>query len=389
MYLQHRKQRGFTLIEVMIASVVALMFIAAVITGLVALMRKIESGKLEQQEAQELVQLATAFKTYNPNNKLGWALGSRTETQITTLITAGHLPASFGARHGSTSGRTPYGNTYRIFSVVDATKANILRTIITESGSASVSMLDRAGVPNSNAEIGSLKERIAQKVTETSKLYTATVPASSTTAAGAIGSFTQVLTTHLGSNAFQPIVVVFVGWPEYDPTGGGGGGTPTVMSVGTCSVYEAGSYVNSSGNLAYRNGQCPAGQTTVKMLPRCASSGQISAVPEIGAAVTFGTVTRQSYPNDLDLGDLSNCKGENGAPYWQDYCDQLYQSLISAPNEVTNGIITINNVVIEETACGSVSYDYSGSYWGRPTPLGGHRWNFPQGYQDALCCTPP
>jgi prepilin-type N-terminal cleavage/methylation domain-containing protein len=107
MYLQHRKQRGFTLIEVMIASVVALMLAAAVISLLVALLRWNERSKLEQQEAQELVQLATAFKTYNPNNKLGWALGSRTETQVTTLMSAGHLPATFGARHGSTSGRTP------------------------------------------------------------------------------------------------------------------------------------------------------------------------------------------------------------------------------------------------------------------------------------------
>ena len=375
MTVRRWKSQGFTLIEVMIASVVALVFVSLVVGVLVSTMRRLDASKLELLEAQELAQIANAANTYIGNNKLNWALSARTETTLPTLITAGHLPAGFGARHGSATSRTPYGNTYRIFSIVDATRSSIVRTIITESGSVVASAMDKAGIANNNAEIRSLKERIAQEVTESAKWYTATVPEASTTAAGALGSFTQVLATHFGANTTQPVVVVFVGWPEYDPNGGG-----TTTESNPLELYQ---YCDVRDGVTTNNASCPVGQVEIFQWPVCdGSTGRV--YPTAAGPITVGSEYVGARFNSLEFGTCLFRNVESRNPRCRDASDPT-----AAFNYEVMIPYTMNNATVVTTTCRTGTYrefpppGYIGTIWPHiQTPT------YAASYRHRVCCLP-
>lgn len=249
------------------------------------------------------------------------------------------------------------------------------------------------------------KIEVARALAELKHPAPAVANAATAVVRSSAGSWTQNVAPYLGTGVtfVVPSVVVLAGWPEY---GSVLPPRPAGQNCGTCTVRPA--WCSFSGEPTYgepnqncrmtgttpRAGVCLAGETKVKDIPHCASSGQVVSVPEIGSAVTFGSYTQNG---DIAIsGDEYNTCRQSHPNEDPDRCAamQSYYNGIPTYEYVTIGTISINNVTVRSYTCATVGYTNStgpfgsGYYdqwstYGPAGPSGGASASYP----DALCCT--
>lgn len=120
------KERGFTLIElVMVISIIAILIMAVGLTSGVRENAKVHSA------SESVKALRTAAESYI-------AAGNMTYTGITIsgLQTLGYLPASFSA-----TGSNPWGGNYAIAPNTDVNKVDISLTSVSSSAATRLSAL--------------------------------------------------------------------------------------------------------------------------------------------------------------------------------------------------------------------------------------------------------
>lgn len=346
---------GFTLMEILIVIAVIGVLLAIAGKALLSSVQTTTNTDLVAQQAREMDQVASAASKYIKANSTGWALNSRNVITINQLVTAGFLPTAFGDRFGSTgnAGRTPFGATYQIVALVDATNAATIRTVITETGSALSSQLTKANVENANTPVQGLKQSIAQKVQTTNNRTTGYMPQGDMVAHASMGSFTKDLTSWVQTAPAQAEAVVFMGFPELGDTCST---PPCPISTGSgkysdCEVVKAFSVPwctpDNVGNL------CGYGYGNVNPGPGAGTFTQPTppaGKTEVGSFPFCSTLAISS----TDVGTLTSSSRQVPKSQYIAACNLT----LNTYDQYTD--TTLNNLTIHTDYCGGTSYQYQG-----------------------------
>jgi len=390
------KNRGFGLVELLIALALFAMVVAGIARFNADQRRQQVAARLVAEYVGDYMMISRASREYVSANKGPWAASSVNVITVAMLRTAGFLPTSYAVR-STGDGTTPFGNTFRIVSIKAAT-GTVASTVIGETGNAIAARLEAAGIAADATGIAQFKRQVAAKLAEQG-LAAGTIIGGTTvvTSAGTNG-WTKALGTYFPTAPTQMAVATLIGFPDLE-VDGGGGAPDDAPTYGTCTVQPARCHISSnpqsgssdicSGSyMTPLNAGCPVGQTMLKQFTHCMGQGTVIAAPEIGSSLTAGRdeqVDTQPYKDSHQTYCFDRCNGNVGC---QTQCGPgRTQGNTNDDAVIYIGKVSINNVPVSTYTCRTER----GNYLAALGTYGSYHLiaqNGPNAALDALCCTP-
>jgi prepilin-type N-terminal cleavage/methylation domain-containing protein len=230
--------RGFTLIE----GVVALAILSTVILlGALWLQQRGQTEVLEtmlSQQALEMSQLGRAATEHVQANPASYAPNTNGTIAITTLESAGLLPASFARRDTSrtTVAVSPFLQAYSIHRATDGEgRTRIVVTVANEA--LNEARLTRAGRKGGDETTLGIARAVAQKMAADHSVTSGVVPKESRTATGNFEGYSINLAVYIPiTTVAKPVVLA--NFPEFDPGGSTVVGPPG-SEWGDCRFVQA------------------------------------------------------------------------------------------------------------------------------------------------------
>lgn len=285
--------QGFTLMELL-----AVLVVLAVIGGLAireALEKRTQAARasLVEDYATDLATMDRAVRAFIGTNGTAFTAGTARVITIAEMQAAGLLPTNFANR--STGANTsPFGQAYRIVGMRDSTD-NKIRAVIYENSAASTLRLAAMSYDTTAGAPMVMKREVGASLLER-KVIAATIAAGSTSAVSAgSNGWTKAVASYVGTAPAQASVAVLVGFPDLEPSGGGGGPTGG-LDLQRCSPKPmtcSGTSNVCSVAAQHVAATCPSGRTISGRWPHCippapATTDTFFPVAQNSAVITLG-----------------------------------------------------------------------------------------------------
>ena len=350
------RERGFSLMEMVIVVAMALVLLALAVSWTSNASRSARKAQESDQLARELGMISTATRAHiaaGPDTT--YPLNTNVAIPISTLTTAGLLPANFAARNGAgTPAISPFGQPYVVVArrIVAGEPPT---AVVAESSYPLPEKLNKVGVESTTPDILAFKQAVAAQSGKDYKVIAASIPQTSRIATGVGNSFTKDLTAYFTAGFAQASAVSLINFKDLEPGDDDvpGGGFPPPKTYTGCSVMQG----DLSNGITIWINKCSAqsgpggmdmGNRIVgdRDMDPCGNGGRITVLP-FGGTLTSGLNT-----SNLTYPDASYCPGDVDSTTGR--CRKLVG--------YTYGIITMNSVQIASLQCKHAKYDSAGIY---------------------------
>ena len=245
-----RRERGFSLLELMIVVGIAMALVAIGISWLNAERKRVARGEAITQQAVEMSTLGRALDQYLRDDG-GEITNTVTSVTAEELVEAKLLPANFAVRDqfGATA-TSPLGQNYTMLArEIDGA----VRGVVVAMGTPSAAVMSRVGIKSASDAFVDFQAAVTRQMRQQQYIASALIPVGGTVADRSVSNFDYDFAGFLGGPVSGSAwVAAMAGFPEFSASpeivvrDGGGEGGGGAISEGSLMGRECSMRTNQS-----------------------------------------------------------------------------------------------------------------------------------------------